>query len=302
MPTTSAFPARTSAVARVKAPATCGEFVQGHIDGEDFLINCPIDLFSYATVQRIGEPGIRLIDLEFFTKIQQGIAMIAERIEVPLQHEIAIRSHIPRGKGMASSTADLTAALSAISEGCGLRMSLSELSYLITRIEPSDCVHLPGISHVNHLTGRLHECLEAPGDISVVVVDCGGEVDTVAFDREHARAVYRAERTKIMAARSMLKRGLRVRDEALVGMAATMSAEISQKILHKAPFDELLACTRELGALGVNCAHSGTVLGVMHRTSEGIGRSLIEAIARRFAGELTILGDFHVISGGCVEY
>ena len=33
-------------ITRVKAPATCGELIQGAIDGQDFLVNCPIDLFS----------------------------------------------------------------------------------------------------------------------------------------------------------------------------------------------------------------------------------------------------------------
>lgn len=32
----------------VRAPGTCGEFLQGSIDGQSFLVTCPINRYSYA--------------------------------------------------------------------------------------------------------------------------------------------------------------------------------------------------------------------------------------------------------------
>ena len=57
-------PSRTGL--RLKAPGTCGELMQGAIDEQDFLVNCPVNLFSYATVQK-GDDGLHLHDLHRYT-------------------------------------------------------------------------------------------------------------------------------------------------------------------------------------------------------------------------------------------
>ncbi|MFP5407317.1 MAG: GHMP kinase, partial [Gammaproteobacteria bacterium] len=77
------------------------------------------------------------------------------------------------------------------------------------------------------------------------------------------------------------------------------SARLSQQILYKPQFEQLLAETRELGALGVNCAHSGTVLGVLHRADEALTHALVGRIEASFGPSLRIHGDFRVIGGGC---
>ncbi|MFP5407642.1 MAG: GHMP kinase, partial [Gammaproteobacteria bacterium] len=153
---------------------------------------------------------------------------------------------------------------------------------LVTEIEPSDCVHFRGIAHVNHLTGRLYESLPAPTSISVLVVDCGGEIDTIGFDRKKARALYRKNQPYLKRALHTLKRGLHEGDPFAVAEGATASARLNQQIHFKPQFDELLARMRELGALGVNCAHSGTVLGVMYRSSTRLRGRLAEEVDRRF--------------------
>ena len=45
---------------RSRAPATCGELVQGAIDGCDFLVNCPIDLYATASVATVDDGGLHL--------------------------------------------------------------------------------------------------------------------------------------------------------------------------------------------------------------------------------------------------
>ncbi|UUZ55883.1 hypothetical protein LP419_10665 [Massilia sp. H-1] len=104
--------------------------------------------------------------------------------------------------------------------------------------------------------------------MNVLVVDCGGEIDTIAFDRQKARGIYRKNQPYLKEALALLKRGLYEGDPLAVAEAATRSAQLNQQIHIKPQFDEMLRTTRELGALGVNCAHSGTVLGVMYRSSD----------------------------------
>lgn len=149
-----------------EAPGTCGELVQGAIDGRDFLVNCPIDLFSRATVFASARAGLHLADPQAFSKIADVASLVSRRTGLRLRHELRIDSEIPRGKGMASSTADITAALDALCRNCAVRLSDTTVARLLAAVEPSDCVHFPGIAHVNHLTGQLIESLPAPADLT----------------------------------------------------------------------------------------------------------------------------------------
>jgi L-threonine kinase len=58
---------------------------------------------------------------------------------------MTIVSDIPRGKGMASSTADITAALEATCRICDLSVPAELFARIITEIEPSDCINFQGI-------------------------------------------------------------------------------------------------------------------------------------------------------------
>lgn len=289
-------------LAQCEAPGTCGELVQGAIDGQDFLVNCPVDLFSRATVYAGAAAGLHLRDAHSFSKIADAVALVSHGCRLTLRHEMAVESRIPRGKGMASSTADLTAAVEALCRSCAVHLSDRAFARLLTQVEPSDCVHFPGIAHVNHLTGELIETLPPPEDLRVLVVDCGGQIDTVAFDRERARSVYRRDQAEIAGALAQLKRGLREGDAHAVAQAATRSARLSQQILYKPQFERLLAVTGQAGALGVNCAHSGTVLGVLHRGSDRLADKLASVVRRTLGSSVEIHGDYQIIGGGCRAY
>lgn len=287
-----------AAVVRSRAPATCGELIQGAIDGRDFLVNCPVDLYAQAVARPADRAGLQLHRAEVYGKVARAVEVVREISGIDLHHEIRVDSEIPRGKGMASSTADLTAAIEALCRSCDVLLSDEQLARVLTTVEPSDCVHFHGIAHVNQLTGELLDRMPAPVGMRVLVVDCGGEVDTVQFDRERARAVYRRNPQAIGAALHLVKLGLRQGDDRAVATAATLSARLSQEILPKPQFDDLLACTRECGALGINCAHSGTVLGVMYRSSDRLGDRLRECVRRHLGDSVSIQGDYRVIAGG----
>lgn len=294
-------PAAAVPLTRMKAPGTCGEFVQGAIDGRDFLVNCPVDLYSHASVLPSTKPGLHLSDARSFNKIADAISLATQEFLLAISHQVSVQSDIPRGKGMASSTADLSAALAAVCRSCSLPLSPAAFARLLTEVEPSDCTHFEGIAHVNHLTGDLLDTLPAPQGMRVLVVDCGGEIDTIGFDRERARHVYRQQPHAIKEALDLLKRGLRSRNLAQVAEGATLSATISQDIHFKPQFEELLHHARLWGALGVNCAHSGSVLGVLYRAGEGLKESLRAKVENHFGRALEIVGDYAIISGGCRE-
>ena len=284
---------------RVRAPGTCGEFVQGHIRGQDFLVNCPIDLYAHAEVTPHARAGLAIERPGQHLKIRDTLTLAAHELMLPLRHAVSVRSRIPRGKGMASSSADIAAALGAFLAASDCTVSPLIFAKLLTEVEPSDCVHFNGIAHVNHLTGDLLGQHAPPTGMRALILDCGGEIDTLGFDRERARGVYREHEDRITQAVRTLARGLRDDDATAIADAATESARLSQFIHRKHAFEDLLALVTGLGALGVNCAHSGSVLGVLYLHEPGLGERLLDAVSRQFGTSLAIIGDHAIISGGC---
>ncbi|MBB4086946.1 hypothetical protein [Sphingomonas carotinifaciens] len=280
------------------APGTCGEFVQGRLDGIDYLVNSPIDRFSTATVRPARHTGIHTADPDRYSKVARLLTMLGAHEAECDGLEIEMASDLPTGKGMASSTADLVAALGAALHHMGITPSVSDICRSLIAIEPSDCTHIPGVAHVGHLCGRVFRSFLPPSCLRVLILDCGGAVDTVGFDRARAHHVYARHEKEVREALCLARCGLAAGDAVLLAQAATMSAKLSQQILYKAPFDEVVRIAEATGALGVNCAHSGSVLGILYRPDTARGTVLHETVIRELAGAVTIVGDHAFISGG----
>lgn len=289
----------SSPIMCINAPASCGELVQGYIEGEDFLINCPINLYATAQVWQEESLGVILEGSEQFTKVTELI----ERITYPRQsklygYKMAIHTAIPRGKGMASSTADLTAALGAL-EGCfDFNLSPDEFANILAEIEPSDGLHFSGITKFAHISGRLLDSYPVPQYLNVVVIDVGGEVETAAFERSFARDVYCKHAERLKEAVALVEKGLLSGDLSLIGEGATISSELSQLILPKPLFQELKDNYSKWGALGINCAHSGTVLGILYDSRETSGSAIKQHLKQTFVSRLHVVGDYQIIGGG----
>jgi L-threonine kinase len=291
-------PSAHARITRVRAPATCGELIQGAIDGQDFLVNCPIDWFAEVELTSAGAPGLEIEGEGDFAKVTAALTRVAGLYDVALNHRLCIASPIPRGKGMASSTADITAALGAFIRHAGIDLNDEGFGSLIASIEPSDCVHYAGIAEVNHLSSKLFARFPVPNGLRVMVLDCGGQVETLRFDRARARAIYGEHRAEVMGLLGELRRGLLFADAAAIGDAASRSARLSQQVLRKPPLDVLHRIAADAGAVGINCAHSGTVLGVMYVKRPGRAEELRRAIERAFGRDLPLVGDHAIIGGG----
>ena len=287
------------------APGTCGEFVQGRLDGADFLINNPIDRFSRATIRHRYRPGIAVADSQY-SKVAAVLEKLSARLAIPAGFEVQVESDLPQGKGMASSTADCVAAIGATLAVAGKTWSAERIARLLTEVEPSDCVHIPGVGHVGHLSGRVFGTYPAPTGLRALVVDCGGVLDTVGFDRTWAHQIYARHETLLRSTMALAIRSLVTRCNIGLAKAATMSARLSQKILPKAQLPDALKIGREHGALGITCAHSGSVFGILYEPSNpfsnkmdnDLGMRLRSAIERAFGGDVSIIGDHKFISGG----
>ncbi|ALO12161.1 GHMP kinase [Streptomyces venezuelae] len=196
-----------------------------------------------------------------------AVAVCAEQAgQPPCGGELRLTGDIPVGLGMGSSTSDVIAAVRAVADSYGSRLTPGTVARLAVRAELAcDPLMLDGGGPVlfAQREGRVLEAL-GPSLPPLVVVGCllggGAPVDTLALpayepDDGDVRAYERL--------RARLRRAMATGDVGLLGEVATASARRGQRILGHPEFDALAGVARRVGAAGVQIAHSGAVAGVL---------------------------------------
>ncbi len=270
-----------------RAFGTCGELVQGQFaPGEDFLVTLPVDLWS--EVQVAVSMSSSTIVGNSSRKIKTGMAIrkALDYLGFPgWGASFYVKSDLPEGKGMASSSADIVAACRAVAVALNRPLSAEEISRIAVEIEPTDGVMYSNVVCYNHRQGRLLEVIGKMPPTRLLALDPGGQVDTVAFNRipkDYTADEYR----RIEQAYEWVKAGIRIHDPLKIGLGATLSAEVNQRILPKPYFERIVYLAREYGASGVCVSHSGTVLGLLFGWHEipkiaAARQSILEDIDRR---------------------
>ena len=282
------------------APGTCGELVQGVVNGVHFLVTCPVNLYARVTVALYrGARGVFAPD--DCPKARQAVGeALAYCGRDDLGVLLTVHSAIPRGKGMGSSTADVAAAIAATAAALGRALSPAEVARLALAVEPSDGVMFPGIALFDHRQGRLAEELGPPPPIDIVALDCGGTIDTLEFNRIDRREALRGRESAFREALRLVRAGVAAGDPSLIGAGATLSARLHQDVLPKTQLDDVIAFAESVGAVGVNTAHSGTVIGILldGRGSTDSRAAAVLAAARRAFPDVATTYRLKLVGGG----
>lgn len=251
--------------AAARAPGSCGELAQGMLDGDYFLVTCPIDMYADAQVE-LTQGGGGIDAPADAPKSRRAVALTLAHFGYgDMGARLRLSSPLPRGKGMASSTADVSAAIAATAAALGSTAAMTPtlIAQIALQVEPSDGVMLPHIAVFDHKRGRLAQSLGPPPPMRVVALDFGGGVDTLAFNGVNRDEALKRLQPELAAALALIRRGIRGGSAADVGKGATVSAIANQRILRKPQLDAALRLAKRVGAVGVNAAHSGTMLGVL---------------------------------------
>ncbi len=262
-----------------RAPGTCGELLQGTLNDMHIHVTCPVNL--YSTVEVILKPGQSDITVnQPYSKVQAAIAKTLAFWGLPnCGAEAWVQSALPVGKGMASSTADITAACVAASEAVGKFIAPADIARIALSIEPTDGLMFPGLVLFDHVAGKNYRQMAKPPEINIMVIDTGGTVDTGEFNaRGNLPALNRQKEKTIRQALKVMEEGLTTGDAHKIGQAATMSALANQQTINKPELDEIIAIARAFDALGVNTAHSGTVLGILYNRDLTDKAALLEKL------------------------
>jgi L-threonine kinase len=258
--TRPAAPSRAVGVS--SAFGTFGELLQGALpDGTEFLVTLPISRWAtvtfthdrYATEVRTypqTKSKARRATEAMLTRYGAG----GGRVEVT--------SCLPEGKGLASSSADLTATVRAVGNALGVPTPPALIEELLRPIEPTDGVMYPGIVAFEHRNVRLRAHLGGLPPMTVVGIDEGGAVDTVAFNRipkNFTDAHREAYASLLDTAGAAIAAG----DVSAAGRVATRSAYLNQRLCPKRSLAAMTALSAEVGGVGVVAAHSGTTVGLL---------------------------------------
>lgn len=274
-------------------PGSCGEFIQGWGNGASFMATCPVDRYSVAEAVLSSHPSRLPEKSERARRLTLAhLGMEGTPVFVRLTSDISV------GKGMASSTADISAVAQATALACGRPLTPEEIGAVAIAIEPSDATFYPGIVQFDYRKGRLLSRLGRCPAAQILIYDCGGEVDTLSFNaRKNLVDLQKENEAEIGRAMELFLAGLAEKDLAKIGRAATMSAFANQKLLYKEALPAFYEAGERAGGLGVIAAHSGTVLGLL-LPPEADGAAVSRELDAALRGAADFLDLVHITNDG----
>ena len=244
-------------------PASCGEFVQGILDNEEYLSSYAIDMFSIASLEEKKE------DINLGSKkSRKAIEKLFEKFNIPIEESknisLDLKSNIPIGKGMASSTADIGATIKATLSILNKKLNDEEISLIASEIEPTDSIILYKNSIFNPVNGRVKKYLSSFDNGRVIILEPKEILETkIIRSNPNYLNIKLENKSIIKKSFNLLEKGLKNNDLKLIGEACTLSSLANENI-HKKPYlNEIIEISESMNAYGVNIAHSGTVIGIL---------------------------------------
>jgi L-threonine kinase len=254
-------------IGRGRARGTFGELLQGVLPDQQrhFLVTLPIATLSTATFNPdASQAGMQVWPTHKFKSHHLATQLLAH-FGLPPGGQLRLDSQLPEGKGLASSSADLVATARAIQSCYQLELTTPLLEGFLRRIEPTDGVMYDGITAFYHREVRLLDRLGWLPPLTVVALDEGGQVDTLAFN-DRPTEITAAETQEYASLLGEIRRAIARADLQAIGRVATRSALLNQRRHLKRSLDAMLELCESIGGLGVVVAHSGTCVGILLQT------------------------------------
>lgn len=283
----------------LRVPGSCGELVQGTINGQDFLISCPINLYTKVKAKlvdsKLGENKV-LINQKA-PKTKAAVKKLLQLYNFKSKVELEIDSELKAGIGMASSTADISAATAAVMFLIKGEIDFDLLKNICLSLEPTDSVFLEGIRFFDHRQGKKDFLLAEAPELDILIFKEKGIVDSINFNQtQKLEALNDLKSLEVKKALEFVIQGLKTKDKQLLAKGATISSLAHQNILFKKNLDKVLKLIQNKSEVyGLNIAHSGTLIGVLIAKNFK-AKNLVERIKKNT--ELEYLNRVQMISGG----
>ena len=273
-----------------------GELFQGVFEGHDSrlrrgLVTCPCGIFRSEAAFRADTTGVLKIEPTGRVKTLKAVKLaLARASKSHLGGVLRLRSNIPPGWGLGSSTCDVTAAVRAIADAFGLTWTPLEVASLAVQAEiASDSIMFEeGVVLFAQREGAIIEDFRMPlPDLEVLGfnTDRTGEgVSTLDFSPARYTS-WEIEAFRPLV--GLFRRAVQLRSAQLLGKVATASAALNQQYLPKPHFERLRDIADTSGAVGLQVAHTGTVVGLLFDPEDSFKEARIQH-AQKMLGEMGI--------------
>ncbi|MGM0436900.1 MAG: hypothetical protein ACQEQD_01375 [Bacillota bacterium] len=251
---------------KVAVPGSCGELFQGKIGEDNLLISCPIDKYNGVTAFHTNKfTGVR--SNKDYPKSLSAVKKFLEKSNInKIGLKLEFQSELLRSKGMGSSTADITAALSAIMILLDNKINWKILKEILISIEPTDSTPWPGLSLFDYRNGKILQPYGSPPSLDILIFSEKGKINTVQFNQnlDLLKIKNSSQESKLIESLKLIKKGIQEKNPAKLGKASIISAKLHQKIYYRSYLDNLISLIEKYtGVYGLNIAHSGTVFGIL---------------------------------------
>ena len=249
----------------VKVPGTCGEWIQTINGKRECLVSLPINRFTEMKISFKEKRAALKSQSDLMPKSQEAFHKICDYLKVSntlkTQIHFEIGERLEIGKGMASSTADITAVMAGISALVGETLLSETLLKLACEIEPSDGVMFEELVLIDHLNGQVMEPFILKHTAKILMLK---PVDTYMTEALRTGPEYLEKlRNKTDKPLNLLREGIFEQSLEKMGRASTLSLIENENILEKPFLGELIKIAEENHCYGLVGGHSGTVCGML---------------------------------------
>ncbi|MBC7320207.1 GHMP kinase, partial [bacterium] len=174
----------------VYCPGSCGELIQGVINGKELLISYPIEIGTTLSIEFSKEKG----KTNLLPKMREAIKKTLNFIGIPEKYTEDIRikkdSQLAFGKGMSSSTADIASTILGIGVLFGVELDNNIIAKIAVSIEPTDSIVFEEITLFDSLKGEIILPLGSVPSLKVIVLEGRGSIDTLEYHRKIGNTLY----------------------------------------------------------------------------------------------------------------
>lgn len=257
----------------VKIYARIGELMQGALsDGRDFMVSGISSTRWYTEAWLEADKGGDPLP----PKACRALALLLAKADAGLNGKrVCVRSNIPRGKGLSSSSTDVLGVLSLVNGYLGMGLSPAELYTLAAQVEPTDPCLSEDILLFYQQAGVAGRRIGLP-PMTLLYFDAGPDrvVDTERVCRPWTPGLGRYYDWLLHC----FLRAAEAGDHAALFDCITASAEYNQTAVSLPRWDEWLRLSTD-NRCGLMVAHSGTIAGLLVPPERAGGlRSKLEAM------------------------
>ncbi|ERI91118.1 GHMP kinase protein [Clostridiales bacterium oral taxon 876 str. F0540] len=243
-------------------PGSIGELMQGNFKGTDILVSCPINLYTNIKVFESKFPCNKYKNNKTAKFLGNMLTRWGyERYDKIFDIEIC--SQIPRGKGFASSTADLCALYNALIALFNREFNQLELAEECINIEPTDSIIFKEMTLFDYKNGTFYESIGSYIEFYILIFEGFRIVDTVEFNKKSFQPLGNIDDLV-----PILKNGVLRKSIGEIGSVSSESIRRNQHRLKYNSLDYILGISRKSGGAGVIGAHSGDCLGIIFENEE----------------------------------